>query len=505
MKNQTIKKWLKRLKLADERGNLLLISYLMIVLLIGMGAAFMKLATNEVRVSERQRLSTVALHIAEAGIERGLYDLRQDFVNAVGTPSWTDGDINGYSVATNSGTYTSIPYSSTTLNTGTYTVSLKRDATIADDVWLRSVGTVNDVTMTLDVYVRMVNLSPWGNAIFAGSGASGTMVNGNVNIRGSVHILGTGLNPGDYAVDMGGTAEIVGNNYNGVPSSLLAKVPALPKVLHNGELVDSLGAELRVKHGLVGFSGSSSAGEANVAGNAVKETVDGVFVTDGFGGSHGASSVHSDNGTTNAYDLGDSVQFPSLSDPYPGYATYQDYLKANAYVVTSNALSNLTPASSLSMGDAKGSITMDGAGNMTISGIVYVDNGNNFAINKQGSNKTVNYTGKGSLLVTGNVNINVDLLTAGNNSFPNNIMGIMTPNNITFNEANIDVMGLFYGENTITVSKQTDMMGTIVTNFFDVGTNVPSVFQVPATLNNMPPGMIGSNSTWYMVVAWIKS
>ena len=83
-------------------------------------------------------------------------------------------------------------------------------------------------------------------------------------------------------------------------------------------------------------------------------------------------------------------------------------------------------------------------------------------------------------------------------------MGIMTPNNIDMNEAGIDVMGLFYGETEVTVQKQTDIMGTIVSNYFDMGTNVPSIYQVPEVVNNLPTGMIGTSSTFYMVVVWQK-
>ncbi|MCA9408899.1 MAG: hypothetical protein KC733_09425, partial [Candidatus Omnitrophica bacterium] len=148
-------------------------------------------------------------------------------------------------------------------------------------------------------------------------------------------------------------------------------------------------------------------------------------------------------------------------------------------------------------------ISMDGSGNMTVSGIVYIDGGE-FNLLKNGSDKTITYTGTGSIVATGDVHVNVNLVTNGANSFPNNIVGIMTPQNMDFNEANIDVMGVFYAENTISVQKQTDILGTIVSDYFDMGTNVPSIFQVPDTANNLPPGMIGSNALWYMVVAWLK-
>ena len=122
-----------------------------------------------------------------------------------------------------------------------------------------------------------------------------------------------------------------------------------------------------------------------------------------------------------------------------------------------------------------------------------------------GSDKTITYTGSGSILAEGNVQINANLVTSGNNSFPANILGIMTPNTIGFNEANIDVMGLFYAENMARAEKQTDIVGTIVSNYFDMGTNVPSVYQVPDIMNHLPAGLIGQNTAWVMkTVSWRK-
>ncbi len=498
-----------RTTLRNERGSMILITYFVMFLLLGVGSAFVLLSTYEGRIAERQRQETVAFYVAEAGIERALYDLRQDFVGAT-NPSWADGDINGYSIGPNTASYYNIPYTSTSVNGGSYSVQLKNVAG-NEHVWVKSTGTIKDSTHVIEVYVKMFNLSPWNNAIFAGAGASGTMVNGNVDIRGSVHILGTGLNPGDFAIDLGGTAELVGNNYASLDPALEALVPPLPTTVVNSVTVSTLEAELRVKKGLVGLSGSSTVGEANNDANAVKEKVDGVYVTDGWGGNAGAASVHSDNGTNNAYDLGDNIGFPSLSDPSAvnPAITHQQYLQSIGYTPTpaeEAILANVTPTSSFTIGNANGSITMDGSGNMTVDGVVYLDNGANLALNKAGSNKTITYTGSGSILVTGNVLINTDLVTSGANSFPNNIVGIMTPNSIDFNEASIDVMGLFYAESQVTVQKQTDIMGTIVSNYFDMGTNVPAIYQVPDTVDNLPPGMIsGDEAFWYLLVAWIKT
>ncbi len=497
-------------KLCDTKGSLLVISYLVIVVLLTLGAAFIVVSVNESRTAERQKRTTLTLHIAEAGIERAFYDLRQDFVNDTSSPSWADGGINGFAIGPDTANFYSIAYGSTSLNGGSYAVQLKNVSGAGDAIWIKSTGTLGDVQQTIQVYAKIINASPWNNAIFAGAGASGAMVNGNVNIAGSVHILGTGLQSTDLAVDLGGTAELIGNNYEDLTAGLKAKVPALPTTVVGGETVETINAMLRVKRGIVGLSGSSSVGEANNPGDAYKETIDAAYVTDGYGGSQGTTNVHSDNGTTNAYDLGDTVSFPSLSDPYGGYSTYQGYLEANALVISNAAdlakLANITPASStdFSFSGAQGSISKSGA-NLTISGIVYLDNGGNLNMSVAGSDKTITYTGSGSILAEGSVQINVNLVTNGNNSFPTNILGLMTPNIIGFNEANIDVMGLFYAGNQVVAEKQTDIVGTIVSNYFDMGTNVPSIYQVPDTINYLPAGMISPGAIWVMkTVSWQK-
>jgi len=488
---------------SSRRGSALLIAYFMILVLLGIGASFAVLSASESKTAERQRLTAVAFHLAEAGIERGLSDLRQDFISGGTINSWVDGTIHGYAIGPDTVNFYAIPYADTSLNGGTYSVELKNVSGSSGDIWVRSTGTIGGVSQTITIYTKMYSVSPWNYAIFAGRGAAGAMVNGNVDIRGSVLILGSGLNPGDLAIDLGGTAEFVGNNYRTLAAALKAKVPPLPTVVIGGETVETLNAKLHVKRGIIGLSGSSTVGEINVAGNAYKETADGVFTNDGFGGNQGALSVHSDNGTTNAYDLGEAVRFPSLSDPYMGYSTYQEYLRNNALVLT-NQLNNVTSTSVFSYSNANGSISMDGAGNLTISGIVYVDGGN--SVNLVDKGKTINYTGKGSILSTGNVQVDVNLLTAGNNSFPNNNIGFMTPNNITLGTtAQMDAMGLFYAENQIICSKQTDILGTFVSNYFNMGTNVPAIYQVPEVINHLPPGMIGGNTYWYTIVGWIKS
>ncbi|HCX88908.1 MAG TPA: hypothetical protein DHT43_00010, partial [Deltaproteobacteria bacterium] len=223
----------------------------------------------------------------------------------------------------------------------------------------------------------------------------------NADIRGSVHILGTGLTSTDFAVSMSGGA-LIGNNYNGMDDALKALIPSIGAT-------EDLEAKLRVKQGKVGLSGAAKVGEPE-ATSTNKDTVNGVYVTDGYGGTAGASNVPSDNGTNNAYDLGDKVTFPSLNNPYTdpatgtNYSTYAGFLTAKAY--TTGALNISNDTASFTIGDANGSITWDkSAATLTISGLVKAGN---IDLAKKG--KVVTYAGKGTLYSTGNIKIHDNLL-----------------------------------------------------------------------------------------------
>ncbi len=488
----------------NNKGSVLIWAYFLIAALSILGVVFGSRAINENNIARRQRLSVQALHIAEAGMEAALLDLRLDYERGGTNPSWLDDWIyhlpDPISVPHEELQYPNwaILYNGVTLGAvGTYTVKLQSAG--ADKIWIKSTGTIGDTSRTIKSFATMFNINPWNNALFAGAGHAGGVMNGNINIRGSIHILGNGLPdpPEGVAMDLGGGA-FMGNNYDNISTELSSRIPPCPTVNFGGENVQSLGAKIRVKKGKVNLTGGSSIGKENALGHPfIKETVDGSYVNDrtGAGWPPSPSKVYSDNGTSYGYDLGNRVSFPLLTP------SYLADLESRALVI--NNTLNLTPdpSSNFSYNEpGKGSINLTN-GVLAISGIVYVNG--NLNTDKYHSADTILYQGIGSILVTGNVNIQTNFLTQGNNSFPSNIIGIMALNNITFNAANIDVTGLFYAGNTIKSQKQTDVAGAFMSNYFDMGTNVPSLYFVPEIINNLPPGLIGSEPIWYLyVIAW---
>ncbi len=425
---------------------------------------------------------------------------------------------------------------------------------VVDDTSERFMYTVyamaqnGDDRRAAEVVYKARDINVWRNAIFAGAGQAGGLINGNVSIHGSVHLLGNSLLIGIAAlsaIDLSGTS-LIHNNYVDVPADLIARVPAVPVVNYNGENVSSLEANLRVKKGLVGMSGNSEIGEPNVAGNTFKETMDGVYVADGYTGTAvtpdgnrgDPKSLWSDNGWDELYDLGDKVSLPLLADPWrdpsngattlnstTGAAyTHEDYfnqvLVANAANPTDGAYvgdmvidargSNLywnatTGVKSTTLPASLPPATDDyvyfnaSTNVLRINGQIKV--GGKLEFKGQGADRSVNYSGRGAFLAYDNVTIDTDLVSCNNGvttntagSFPvNNIIGVMTSKTMTVGStAQCKIMGAFYAQEKIVTAKQTHVMGTFVSNYFDMGTNVPNIYQVPSLADNLPLGMIGN-------------
>ena len=385
-----------------------------------------------------------------------------------------------------------------------------------------------------EVVVKATDVNVWRNAIFGGTGQSGGLINGNVSIHGSVHLLGTNILAGGLAVaaiDLSG-ASLIHNNYTGLEVDLRNRVPALPQRDWNGEIVETLNAKLRVKNGLVGMSGNSEIGEPDVAGNTVKETMDGTYVNDGWtgnsviddGGRGDPTAVFSDNGWDETYELGDKLSLPIFSDdwrePVTGTTilnpntganyTYEEYFETLSstpypgdmtidcktdFYYNATRPGDPDPANRQPTDDY---ILFNAATNrLEINGQIEIDG--NLTFTGKGNDTSIDYTGRAAILANGDVVIETDLLSVNAdgttaNSFPAaNCLGLMATNNMDVGmTSQLKVMGGFYAQNRVRSQKQTTIMGTFVGDYFDMGTNVPDIYQVPELADNLPYGMIGA-------------
>lgn len=411
------------------------------------------------------------------------------------------------------------------------------------------------VVRRAEVIYKGENVSVWENAMFAGPGILGGLLNGNVNVRGSVHMLGDNLLagvPGLSALGLGGNTTVK-NNYAGIPNELEKRIPPAPETIVAGETVRTLGATLRAKGGLLSLTGASTIGEPQTIGNALKETLDGVFVTGGWigdavipdGDRGDPTNVFSDNGWDALYDLADKVVFPLLDGPWldaQGAAETTNPGTGSAYKHEEYFTEVLVgSADDPNDGMYTGNITLDTQGShfywnattgdqmsgslpgtapaktedyilfnkdkdvLELNGQIVVDG--KLSFKGKGTQKTIYYTGKGAILVTDDVQIDSHLLTCndGNpndfaNSFPvENALGIMTEKGITFGsglldlifKSDLNVMGAFYAQDKIKSLKKANVAGTVVSNYFELTLNPPQIYQVPSLANNLPEGMVG--------------
>jgi len=435
--------------------------------------------------------------------------------------------------------------------------------------YVTATATYHGITRSARYFIQAKEVSMWNNAIFAGSGASGQAINGNVDIRGSVHILGDGepyldLNgngswdageaftdkvpkngkwdPGETFTDangdgvytaaepyndvnsngiydppmtqtsldsaLGGTAYI-GNNYFGLPSSVISMVPLLPSI--SGQA--SLGSEVRVKHGMISLSGNAKIGSDNfLDGGLSKATIDGSFVNDGYTGNAGASHVFSDNGTTNGYDLNSlNLELPIIAG-----VGAQSYTDKSGTVWTDeqhylDSRSLTIPVSTISASGGAFSYGPDAYGNsisftpgltvlgvttpaiLDIHGVVKVNGDLQLGLPKQ----LITYSGNGTFYANGNLNIDASVIPLLNVLvFPTMArMGFIAKKDLNIatgnGSAQLLLAGAFYAQGTVRSAKQSIIAGSMMGSYYDLGTNVPTIAQVPALTSNMPPAMPG--------------
>ena len=152
-------------------------------------------------------------------------------------------------------------------------------------------------------------------------------------------------------------------------------------------------------------------------------------------------------------------------------------------------------------------------GTLTIDGIVRV-NGNLDIADKAAG---VLYNGTGTLYAVGDVAIHGHLMPQDNylqtSTLTYDNLGIIADNNLDIatggGETWVKVMAALYAQNATNIKKQSRIAGAIVTLFFDMGNNVPRIFQAANLSHNLPPGMPGGDpmlfvtgadvTNWYQV------
>jgi hypothetical protein len=537
----------------QKGGTALAVLVALTVILTVMGGVLAANTTN-LRVTRRNMSNELAYQAAQAGLE-------MQTARAVGALPANNGVFASGTSDVSADLSAVLPGCAATA-----TVSPQSDPTWA---YVTCSVKYNHYTRSVRQLINAKNVGIWNNAIFAGTGAAGAQINGNVDIRGSVHTLGDGedyldvvglgtyfsgdpytdknhngkWDPGETFTDLigdhiyhgpdpyndtngngvydppltsasldaafSGNAE-VGNNYQNIPLNLQTCIPNCPTI--GGVL--TLSSEVRVKHGKISLSGAATIGQVGpVNGGSMKATVDGTYVNDGFSGTKGSASVYSDNGSTNQYDLGFlGIKYPLISGigapPYidktgTTWSTQEAYLDARSLTCPVTTITSKTAAFTYGP-DAYGNrISFTPAVGqtpclLTINGIVH------FTSTLQlGAKDQIFYAGSGTLFSDVDILVDGDVLPQSGLVFPTTArLGFIAKRNLGMATGNgssqLTTTGAYYAQGDITTAKQTNTAGTFVGNFFNMGTNVPSIFQVPSLPYNMPPGMPG-DKTYYSI------
>jgi hypothetical protein len=123
--------------------------------------------------------------------------------------------------------------------------------------------------------------------------------------------------------------------------------------------------------------------------------------------------------------------------------------------------------------------------------------------------KDIAYTGEATFYAagdgtdgSGNMDFHGNILPADGYKFTDEdaVMGFMAKGDMSLaagaGDSQLSLAGAFYAQGQIYSAKQNEVLGTFASTYFNMGTNVPRIYQVPNLANNLPPGLIGSDPIW---------
>lgn len=386
---------------------------------------------------------------------------------------------------------------------GVRVLSLARFNDDADD-------TNDRIDAAIEYVVTIITGSICDNALFGASSSVGHRIVGNVNVHGGVTVLCDNENftANDVGYEVGGNAGIFDNWEGGSGQSLDSTMRSRMDPLYTDESGrETLDAKVLIQTcNMRNNSGAFQIGTSSAP-------VDTVIVDGGFTGSHTNPDtfIYADNPVLTgegqfANYVGNAMpEFPLLHDENGNLAN-NDLGRSIAAQIPGHDLASANPnwcnlgnsTPNLSFG-APGCTCVDG-GTSTCD-ICFFDNGNKLVVNTDtvfdlsgcatASIRDVTYKGKATMYY-GDTNIAVDgnLMVADGESFPStSVVGFLTAGQINIGStAQAKMMGLFYAQDRITVSKQTQLAGIVITDEFSVGNQVPDFFQVPDLDQNAPAG-----------------
>lgn len=359
-----------------------LVTTLLIAAIVGvLITGSLVLATVNRRISANDSLSTQALNVAQAGSAFWKAELVSLYRFMMNNPALYQDDITAYQANSSNPPIACDNYFAIgidlnrdgtvdTANAGTATKGTPKPLTPdrnvpvgttdgltqvsfyidGSTVGLRSRGSFAGARATVVEEFTLSQANIWNNAVFASSTAADAVVRGRAEIRGSIHVLGEGVSSTTTVLDVSGSFGL-GNTYEGLVSSVAQDVTGSSNTMRlTNQRPRDLCAALRVKNGKVNMGGSATIGYSETTnGEPYKDLMSGVYTNHGITGGAEGNNVHSKNGMSAKYDVGDLYDFPDLTDnaddynyaantyPWPkAVKVWQDKLRDNSLVLSTD-------------------------------------------------------------------------------------------------------------------------------------------------------------------------
>ncbi|GAB4246832.1 MAG: hypothetical protein Kow00129_07290 [Thermoleophilia bacterium] len=478
-------------KVGDESGVAVLTVLLAMTLVLILGGALFLVAQVSLERSVAATDASRALDTAEAGLQTSADTLVGSFsAGSSGVISGTMGDGSEYDVYWEADT--ALPWFTLT-STGYY-------PTKADT---RGVRTVKAEVFTLN---------PW-DFQYAG-GMTGATVNGNVWVDGPFYVndelelsgtagVHTGpliiydtTAPGDGDLILDSASADIGSAGNPVPLFIDGEVVRLQNGSYYADPVYSWAPELEfpdlTQTQLTYYRADNSASPwlADVERPTAVLDVD-------------SGQITPDNDTNLV--LGRNIKIGTNQNASQAEIDAALLDKAD----NPNDLNN--PRVSITKSGNTITMAFDNTGD--VHPILFVDGDVTFGDNQT----TVRYSGIGTVVASGNIAIEGNLVPAGSttssdpatttlNGFPQtNALGLITRNNIHYEGKNSEwLAAALYSGNVASFAKQGNFKGSVVTRNLDLGTNVPHLYTQPGFSTKLPPKMPGAEARITSIIGWTE-
>ncbi|MDF1525562.1 MAG: pilus assembly PilX N-terminal domain-containing protein [bacterium] len=534
-----------------QRGTALVLSLFLITVLTVLGTMVLNTAIVEIKMAQNQKISSQVFYAAEAGLERGLLMLIEDF-DTEGGSAWGNANYVGWAETVTesavSGSTTFDPdvrsldmyISSPDANLKKLTLSGGHGVNnLTFDLYIYKVGSSEAYVMSnaygnggmaaIEYHLAVEDMSPYNNAIFTGAGVSGHF-QGSVNLAGSIYSRGT--------LDVGANVQVTNNYTTG--HHPLAPGDALYDML---PAVTDLDTKVRVKGGDLNIESTS----AQIGYAGTDNRIEGIYV-DGATNIDAVGTHYYDEHTSEVPD----VPLPSIydgireifddnslnldtciaaksgaNDAAIATSIYADWVSGTgcaSSLSSSGMVINASDFGSPAVIDGStGNLTYDdGAGNgmyfddatdtLTIKGNVVIlgdlkfgqSNGNDdITYEVYGDNSGgFSQADGGTLYCSGDLEIRGGFSPDPSKGYLKgvtgvddiNSLGVVTPGDITFTGKNDNIhAGFYFAEGQVNFNKQSKFAGTIIGGLVNFS-QVPDVYQVPNLKNYLPPGVPGGQT-----------